>query len=82
MPNIRYIRFQNVVYNLGNGSRLKIIPSPPNDMEEEKNQIHFGHEKYLIEGGGNLKNKNINEESLKTFDNFLSKYSEALRRLT
>lgn len=82
MPGIRYVSFKNVVYNLGNGSQLKITPIPPDDTASYDSLIQFGLEKYVIETAGNLKPENIDEETLDNFDKYLSKHLEALRRLT
>lgn len=82
MSGIRYVSFKKVVYDLGNGSQLKITPIPPGDTENYDNLIQFGLEKYVIDTAGNLKLENIDLDTLENFDNYLSKHLKALRRLT
>ena len=82
MPGIRYVSFKNVVYNLGNGSQLKITPIPPGDTASYDGIIQFGLEKYVIETTGHLNPENLDKDTLENFDNYLSKHLEALRRLT
>ena len=82
MPEIRYVSFKNVVYDLGNGSHLNITPIPPGDTTNYDNLIEFGLERFFIETTGNLNTENIDEDTLKNFDKYLSKHLEALRRLT
>lgn len=82
MSEIRYVKFKNVVYDLRNGDSLEIIPIPPTDTNYSEYLIEFGLEKYLIETTGNLKAENIDENTLKNFNIYLSEYLEALRRLT
>ena len=82
MPDIRYVSFKNVVYDLGNGNHLKITPIPIGDTANYDGLIQLGLEKYVIETTGNLIAENIEEDTLKNFDKYLSKHLEALRRLT
>lgn len=82
MKEVRYVSFKNVVYDLGNGNKLKISPIPYWDKTTEDNIIKFGIEKYMIESTGKLMNENIDRDTLKNFDNYLFNHLEALRRLT
>ena len=80
--NTRFVNFKNVIYDLRNGNRIRINPVAYWDKNNYNNLIEMGAEKYFIKTERNLNKENIGKETLNNFNNFLSNYLEALRRLT
>lgn len=66
MKKVNFISLKNVIYDLGDGNKLKIIPIAPTNKNSYQDEMFFNHEKFVI------------DEYAKFFDN----YKESLAKLT